>query len=158
MAAPTITARTTPTGFELPEGYRVTIAFAAKPAVQLWEKSVKPFGIDGGDPIDFTTQHNTDVMTQRPPHLKKITEITFTAGYDPDAMTDLMAMVNNEDSITVHYPENSTHSFFGWLQKAEFSEMKVKEMPLGTFTVAVSNWDPVNKVEQKPVFTPAAGT
>ncbi len=39
----------------LDDGYQTLIEFAENPAIKLWEKSVTPPGIDGGDAIDTTT-------------------------------------------------------------------------------------------------------
>jgi hypothetical protein len=158
MAAPTITARTIPTGYRLPEGFKITIAFALQPAVQFWEKAVKPGGIDGGEPLDFTTQHNIAWHTSRPRKLKKKEPYTATVAYDPDCLPIINGMINSEDSVTIHWPENSTDSFYGYLQKFEPKELKVGEPPEAEITIAVTNWDPTANVEQGPVFTPAAGT
>ena len=79
MAAPAITARTTPAGIMLKDGYSTKIAFAADPDVSFWEKTVKPPGIDGGDGIEQTTMHNSAYRTMRSRSLKTLTEASGKA-------------------------------------------------------------------------------
>ncbi len=158
MAAPAITARTLPTGYRLPEGFKITIAFAFKNTVQFWEKAVKPGGIENGEPLPFTTQHNINWHTFRPRALKTRGHYTATVAYDPDVLPDIVTMCGKEDSVTIHWPEGSTDSFYGYLMKFEPKELKEGEPPDADIEIAVTNWDYVNSVEQGPVFTAAAGT
>jgi len=163
MAAPTITARSlpSPASGKMPDGFPTTIAFAANAAIQFWEVTTQPPGIDGGEPINNTTMLNILWRTMRARKLKTLTPIKVTAAYDPDAFnsaTNLVTMINHEDSVTVHFPTNDTVAFYGYLQKAEPAEHKEGEMPLLTITVVPTNWDPANNVEAGPLYTSAAGT
>lgn len=158
MAAPATTARTVPTGFKMPEGFPITIAFASNPSVAFWEQSVKPFGEDVGDGIDTTTQHNTEWRTKASPRLKEASDVTGTAMYDPDARPAIRALVGREQAITIHYPDGSTDAFYGFLKQTEYSEAKPKESPTLNYTIVVTNWDPVNKLEVGPVHVASAGT
>jgi len=158
MAAPTVTARVKPSGFKLPDGYRSTWAFALKPAIQLWEKTVKPPGVDGGAAIDQTTMHNDAWRTVAPRSLKTLTESSFKFAYDPDAYPDIIAMVNIQQSITCHEPDGSAIAIYGFLQKVEFDPLEEGKQPEGTATVTPTNYDPVNNIEAGPLFVPAAGT
>ena len=63
MAAPTIGTKPTPTGVPLRDGQWTHISFAADETVGFWEKTVQPFGFDGGEPVDQTTMHNEEVLT-----------------------------------------------------------------------------------------------
>lgn len=158
MAAPAHTTRTIPTGYPLKEGFRIYYAFAKNATVQIWEQVGKPLGYDGGEAIDTTTQWNTAYHTMRPQYLKKHDPITFTGPYDPDIHSALPSLINNEGSLTIYYPDGSYHDLYAFLQKVEFSDNKIGEMPTATFTIIVTNWDPVNNVEVDPVFTAATGT
>jgi hypothetical protein len=158
MAAPTVVARSTPTGFKMPDGYRALWAFANKPAIQLWEKQVKSPGVDGGEGIDTTTMHNNAYRTKAARHLKTLSDGSFAAAYDPDVIVDILAQTNIEQSITVHFPDNSSWSFWGYMQKWEPAELKEGEFPEATVTIVITNWDPMNFVEAGPVYTPASGT
>lgn len=158
MAAPAITARVEPTGIMLQDGFPTIIAFAANPSVNLWEVTVKPPGIDGGDAIDVTTMHNTTWRVRRARRLKTLTDSTFTAGYDPNAFAQTLALCNVEGAITIHWPDGGTYSFFGYMQKFEPNEVKEGDFPTAQVTIVPTNYDPVGHVEAGPVEVDALGT
>lgn len=160
MAAPVLTALGTPAGRFMKEGYVTRLAFAALPTVSLWIKSLKPPGVDGGDPIDITTMHNATWETMAYKALKKLTEGTFTAAYDPNiyASAQIQALININTSISVHYPDGSTLVFWGAMTKGDPSEHKRGEFPEFSVTFVPSNWDDVNWVEAAPVITSVPGT
>lgn len=158
MAAPIPTPRVKPTGFKMPDGYRTLITFRINPAIQLWEKNVKPPGLDGGDKIDTTTMHNDVWRTYEHRSLKTLTDASAACAYDPQVWNGLLELINFVTSITITYPDHATLTFWGYLQKAEVEEHKEGEMPMINATIAPTNWDDVNFVEAGPVFVPAAGT
>ncbi len=158
MAAPVPSTRQTPVGIKLKDGYSSLVTFATDPDVSLWEKRITPPGIDGGEAIEQTTMHNTAWRTFAPRGLKTLTEFTFTAAYDPDAINQLYALVNVETTVTVRFPDGSTLAFYGYLQKMEPEELTEGEQPELTVTVTPTNFDHVNKVEAAPVLTSVAGT
>lgn len=158
MAAPTPVTRVTPGGVKLKDGYPTRVAFSLDPDVSLWEKSVKPPGMDGGDPIDQTTMWNEDFRTRAPRSLVTLTESTFKAAYDPDVYNQLMAMLNKEQTITDVLPDGSTLSYYGFMQKFEPDDHVEGTQPEATVTIVPTNFDPVNKVEAGPVLISAPGT
>lgn len=158
MSAPATTARQTPAGIKLDDGYQTKIAFAADPDVSFWEKTVKPPGLDGGSPIDTTTMHNTTWRTMAARALITLTESTVNAAYDPNVYNNILALINVEGAITVRFPDGSTLSFFGFLQKFEPNDNAEGEMPMAAVTITPTNYDPVGKVEAAPVLTSVAGT
>ena len=121
MAAPTATARGTPDGIPLRDGYSSKITLGDDATIELWEKSVKPPGIDGGEPVDQTTMHNSTWKTSRPRSLKTITPVTCRASYDPDIYDELTSIINTEDEITVKFADGSTIALWGYLQKFDRS-------------------------------------
>ncbi len=157
MAAPTPTARTLPTGYKMPEGFKSLITFSGKPGINIWEMEVKPPGVESGDPINTTTQHNIRWRTFALPYLLTLMPLTIKFAYDPDVLlTDILTLCGDDGQvITVLYPENTTICFWGGMSKAEFDNLKEKEFPTGTMTVVPTNWDKSNKVEAGPVETPA---
>ncbi len=158
MAAPTLTARVTPVGIHLDDGFPTVYSFERDTNISFWEKSVKPSGQDGGDPIPTSNMFNVTFHTMAPRSLKKSTEATITAAYDPVVKDDIAALINRPGSITEHYPDGSTYTYFGYLQKVEFSDMKEGEQPELTATICVTNYDPVNRVEAAPVLVGVTGT
>lgn len=157
MAAPSHTARTIPTGFKTPEGYRCIFSMAGAPTIQLWEIGGKPPSIDGGDLINTTTQWNVSWETFFPRHLKKVDDVTFEVAYDPDAWNTIAAQVNVNQSFSFFFPDGSYVDFWGVLRKVEWAELKIGEFPKATVTIGVTNTD-ASSVESGPVFTAAVGT
>ncbi len=158
MAAPSPTSRSTPSGFQMPDGYQSFITFANKPAVQLWEKTVKPPGFDGGEGIDTTTMFNQIYRTKRARHLRTLTDATANCAYDPDALDDLLSLINSETTITIRFPDNTSLAFWGYMQKVEFADLKEGEQPMASVTVTPMNYDPTTNTINGPVLTEAAGT
>lgn len=160
MAAPTVTARQLPPGgtYKLPDGFKTTYANAVYPAIQFFEMTVKPPGLDGGDAIQTTTMLNNKWRTYDHRHLLTLDESTITAAYDPDMYSQIILLINQTTSWTVHFPDNSSLAFYAFAQKFEFQELKEGEMPLVNITIRPTNWDPTNFVEADPVYTPASGT
>lgn len=158
MSAPALSARSTPSGILLPDGYQTLISFTANTSVSFWEKTVKPPGADGGDPIQQTTMHNIAWRTMAPRALKTLTESTCVAAYDPNVFNQIISLINVRTSITVHFPDGSTLVFYGFLQKFEPSEMKEGDQPEATVTICPTNYDYSAHVEAAPVLTSVAGT
>lgn len=158
MAAPSTTARQNPPGIKLPDGFSSKIAFSRDPDLDVWERTVKPSGTDGGEPIDVTTMHNTTWRTKRPRSLKDKSNITVEAGVDPSAFDQLDELVNEEGSITQIFPDGGTESVWGFLKSWEPSNFTEGEMPTVTLEIVVTNWDPVNRVEAGPARVEVTGT
>lgn len=158
MAAPTPTARGTPAGIKLKDGFRTLITFSRSTTASLWEKTVKPPGIDGGDPIDQTTMHNSAWRTTAPRQLKTLTECSGKAAYDPNVVNQLYDLINIEQTITVTFSDGSTLAFYGFLKMFETDELSEGQQPEASFTIVPTNFDHVNKVEAAPVLTSVSGT
>jgi hypothetical protein len=142
----------------MPDGFSTTICPSSNPAIQFWEKTVKPPGFDGGTSIDTTTMLNKIWRTMDARHLKSLAAGAATCAYDPDFYAGILALLNAPQSWTVHFPSGDSLSFYANLEKAEFQENKEGEMPLVDLTLVPTNWDPAGFVEAGPVYTPAAGT
>src|SRR6185369_5718484 len=160
MAAPTPTARTTPSGVIIPEGFKGLITFARLPAASFWEKAVTPASIDGGEKIDITTMHNNRTRVFAPRTLYTPGEATVKCGFDAKFKDQARrTLINAEDTITETFPDGSTYCYYGYLQKAELGEMSVDGgFPEATLTIVQTNYDPVNRVEAEAVLTEVVGT
>lgn len=157
MAAPSATARQTPSGRRLKNGFKSLITFARAPSIGIWEIAVKPMGFDGGDPVDTTTQHNNAWLTSAPRELIKCTAISGKCAYDPKAKTTLLSLLNIEDTITCRYSDGSTEAAFGFLRTFEPDEMVEGTMPTASFEIEITNVDS-SGAEQDPVVVEVAGT
>lgn len=161
MTAPAHTNRINPSTaskIALEDGFSSVFAFAIDPDVALWEKTVKPPGYDGGEPIDTTTMHNSEWRTMAPRQLITMSALTGTAAYDPVLYTQLRSLINVEGAITQHFPDGSKISFYGFLQKWEPDALAEGKQPECQFTIVVTNQDPTTGAEEDPVYVDVAGT
>jgi len=158
MAAPTPTARATPSGIPLKDGYQTLITIASDTDISFWEKTVTPPGIEGGERVEQTTMHNTTWLTFRPQELADLTECTIVAAYDPDAYDEILAVLNVETTITVTFPDGSTLAFFGYLRTFTPSENARGSQPEATIVIGPTNWDSSNNVEAGPAMAEVEGT
>ncbi len=156
MAAPGVTARVTPVGIDLADGYSSKVAFQLDPDISFWEVSLTPPGRESSM-IDQTTMHNTDYETSSVHHLKKVGDITGKAAYDPAVKTQIDAIIGRNQTVTFHYPDGSTESVWGALQSATHDEHSRKTKPLINFTVVCTNRDNSGD-EQAPVIVSVPGT
>jgi hypothetical protein len=155
---PVATARGTPSGIKLDDGFRTLVTFASNPTISFWEKAVTPPGLDGGDAVETTTMHNLTYRTMSPRHLKTMTSTTMTAAYDPAVYTSIVALINVKTTVTVTFPDGSTLAFFGFLQKFDPGELKEGDQPTASITFTPTNQDPTTGVEAAPVLVSVAGT
>ena len=90
MANAATTARATPGGIRMEDGYQTLLAFELDSNIDFWEKTVSPFGLDGEDEIPTTTMHNTLYRTFYQRALITITECVLTVAYDPCVMENII--------------------------------------------------------------------
>ena len=158
MAAPSPTARGTPAGIPLRDGYQALITFVTNDVIKFWEKNVKPPGVDGGDAIPTTTMHNTTYRTFDARSLSELTDVTTTVAYDPAVYDEILALVNVRTTVTVTFADGSTICFFGFLRLFDASDLEEGTQPEASITIKPTNWDPSNNVEAGPVVDEVAGT
>lgn len=158
MAAPVPTARGTPSGIKLDDGFRTLVTFATNPTIGFWEKAVTPPGLDGGTEIDTTTMHNITYRTNAPRQLKRMTPFSMRAAYDPLVYTTMLSLINVETTVTVRFPDGSTLAFYGFLMNFQPDQLVEGTQPEATLTVVPTNQDPVTGAEEAAVLTNVAGT
>ena len=152
------TARIAPVGIPLDDGFSTKIAFASDPDVSFWEKTVKPPGVDGGDAIEQTTMHNTAWRTMSSRSLKTLTPVTGTCAYDPVVYDQIVALINVEGSITVHFSNGDTLDFFGFLKSFDPGDNEEGSQPEASFEIVPTNTDPSDGSESAPNYITSAGT
>ena len=158
MAAPTATPRVTPTGIWLEKGYQALVTLALDTNIELWEKTVQPPGLDGGEKIDTTTQHNTTYRTFAPRALVTGSDCKFKCAYDPTAYTSILAVINEPTTITVTFPDGSTVAFYGYLQAFQPDAMEEGKQPEADVNIVCTNYDHTAHTEAGPTITSVAGT
>jgi len=156
MAAPSVTARSTPAGTHLESSHATKIASVLDPDISFWEKSVKPPGIDGGDPVSQTTHFNTTWRTMAPRILKTLTPINVSdAAYDPQVFSQILAIVNVNTEWTVHLSNGDTIAVWAYLRSAEPNDLPQDEsnvQPSLSIVIQPTNRDS-SGAEQGPVYT-----
>lgn len=129
----------------LVDGFRSIIAMAALPGVFLREKEVTPIGYEGGGGIETTTMRNAPnglpvnpgqaVMSTRtfaPKSLITISEMDFTAQYDPFVLGQILAVVNIIQLFTITFPDGATAAVYGWLDVFKPQALKEGDFPLAS--------------------------
>jgi len=152
------TSRSTPVGSRLDDGFSTKIAFAADADVSFWEKTVTPPGIDGGDPIDITNMFNSATRTKAARSLYEVTDASATVAYDPVVIDQILALVNVNGSITVHFPNGDTLDFFGYLRSFTPQENQEGEEPLADIVIVATNVDSSTGAETAPNYKTSVGT
>lgn len=147
------TPRGNPVGPYFEDGFQTLLAFAADPDVKLWERTVQPPGIDGGDPIDITTMHNEELTTSAPRSLKSITASTMVVAYNGESLEQAMALINVNGWITAHLPDGSTYDFVGYLKSFVPNGHEIGGFPLANCQIIPTNQ--IDGVETPPEYTPA---
>ena len=137
------------------DGHGTTYAFADLPSVNFYEKQVTPPGLDGGGENDTTTMQNTTYRTRAPKQLVTLTESTLVAAYDPDVYDDIVGAngINNNQLITITFPDGSTLAFWGWINSFVPNEMVEGSQPTANVSIMCSNQNGAG-AETAPVFTP----
>lgn len=158
MSAPTLVVRSTPAKARLRDGYQALVAMSVAPDLSFYEEAVGMPGVEGGEPINTTTQWNTLYRTMAARALQTLTPFTVTGAFHSDILIDLADVVNVEGSISVHFPDNGAITFYGYLQNFQGPQMVEGTMPVGTVTFVPTNTDPVTGTEQGPIYTANAGT
>jgi hypothetical protein len=121
------------------DGFKTTVAFANYPAVKFYEKTVTPPGMEGGGENDTTTMRNTTFRTKAPKKLISLTPMTLVAAYDPDVYNDCIDMLNENQQITITWPDASTLVFWGWLDQFTPNEVAEGAQPTANCTIIPSN-------------------
>jgi len=111
------------------------------PDFSIWEKTVKPPGVDGLPAIDTTTMHNVTWRSFSPRSLKTLTTFTVTGAYDPDCYDDAVTLVNENIVITVTFPDDAQICFWGAITNMDFAELAEGTHPQVTITVTPTNQD-----------------
>jgi len=122
----------------LDDGFSTIISIGG---TNLYEKTVKLPGLDGGGPIDITTMRNTAYRTQAAKSLIALSDAPFQAAFAPAAYSTLLSVVNLNQAITYTFPDASTLVVWGWLGKFEPNDMVEGEHPTAECMMHFSNID-----------------
>lgn len=158
MTTPAVIARGVPDHSFLEDGFQITIAFSADTTIALYEKVVTPPGVDGGEPIPLANQLSTTYRTFTSRALKTLTPMQFTCAYATKAYPRLVTLINVEGTITIHWPDGATLSFYGFLQAFQPAPVSEGVNPEASCIIVPTNRDPISKVEVAPSYVIGSGT
>lgn len=154
------------------DGYSTTIIFGHNGATvppgfpaAFREKTVTPFELDGGGPLDTTDMHNLVMRTAAPKTLLSSGEQRNTVYYDPLILPQLISGMQFNCFIVIRNPDGSGWGFWGWVEKFTPNERREGENPTAEMTIHASHAEPAGLtadggacgVEAPPTFF-AAGT
>ncbi len=129
---------------KMEDGWDAKISFSGQGSqidVYMFETEVTPPGLAAGGPIDTTTLRNLIYRTQVPKSLISGTPASFVGAYDPDLLTELLTAIGVNQEIVITYPDDSTLTFWGWIDEFTPGPLVEGVMPLATITIIPSNWD-----------------
>lgn len=145
------------------DGYQTTIDFSSSEMTSdaliiriMEEKEVTPPGFAGGGANDASTMRNVTWRTMSPKSLKTLTPVTLAVAYDPALYDEMDAMINDNQLITITFPDGATLAFWGWIDEFTPNASIEGEQPTANITIIPSNQDADNSnAEIAPVFTAA---
>lgn len=136
------------------DGFATTIAFSAGTSgvtFLCYEKEVTPPGLSAEGPNDTTTMRNTLYRTKAPKSLVTMLPGSFVAAYDPEVIDEIVAMLGVNQSIVITFPDDSTWTFWGWIDSFVPGPIVEGEQPTADVTIEVSNQNG-SQVETAPVY------
>jgi len=124
---------------KLSDGYQTLISFSANSSIKLWEKTVTPPAISGGGGIDTTGMTNETYRTKAPKSLLTIENTSSTCRYDPAVYSEILALMNVVNTITLTWPDATTLSFEGFLDVFTPNELTEGEEPTAEIDIIAGN-------------------
>jgi len=140
---------------KMDDGFPTKITFSGAGSqvdVYLFEKEVTPPGFTGGGAIDTTTMRNETFRTKLPKSLIDTSPCSFTGAYDTSLYTEILTAINVNQEIVVTFPDDSTLTFWGWVDEFTPNALVEGEQPTASVTIIPSNWD--GDAEIAPVMGP----
>jgi len=143
------------------DGYQTTIDFSSSEMTSdafilllMEEKEVTVPGISGGGANDASTMRNATWRTMSPKSLRTLTPMTVTIAWDSALYDEIVNMINDNQLITITFPDGSTLAFWGWIDDFAPGAQSEGSQPTATITIIPSNQDGDNNdAEIAPVYT-----
>lgn len=136
------------------DGHATTIAFSTSASglsLYMWEKEVTPPGMSMGGENDTTTMRNSAWRTKAPKQLRTLTPCTFSVAYDPAVYDEMLDLIGVNQSIEITFPDDSTLTFWGWIDEWTPGNIVEGEQPVADITIIPSNQN-ASQVETAPQY------
>lgn len=138
------------------DAHGTVITFASNNAVKMEPFQTTPPGVDGGAALPATTHENTAVHTDCPQILYRITEGGLQVYFDPAVLPEILALVNQNQAITVTFKDGSTWTFWGWLRTFVPDPFVSGQRATATVAISISNLNNADpQVETAPAYAAA---
>lgn len=121
----------------------------------IWEREVSPPGMQGGGANDITTMRNTRWRTMAPKKLMTLGEMSCTFAYDPQVYEVLVAMMQVNQLMEIHFSDDSKLRFWGFFDELSPNSVSEGEMPDADVTIIPTNYDS-NGNEVAPIYIEAS--
>lgn len=157
MPAATPTARGTPTGIKLRDGFSSKITLSGNTTINFWEKSVTPPGMDGGPPVEQTTMFNETRVTKAPQVLYDMTDGAAKVAYDPAVYTQIISIINQPITITQTWRDGTTLADYGYLQSFKPDPLERGKQPEASVVIVYTGQD-TSGTEWAPTITSVSGS
>jgi len=115
------------------DGYNCRISLVNQ-GITVYEKNVTPPGVEGGDPINITTNDNGDFQSFAPRSRKQKTPAQSEVTYNDTDLDALEAAVDQSDDILRVWPDDSTKLESGWLRSSIPNQTQEGEQPTTNLT------------------------
>lgn len=123
------------------DGGGIRVVFVNQ-GISVYEKNVTPGGVEGGDPIDITTNDNTSQRSFAPPRLTSPTPTNLEVTYDETDLAALEAAVDQSDTIRIEWPDDTTRAKVGWLRSVTPNQATEGEQPTAALVVEYEGEQP----------------
>jgi hypothetical protein len=133
------------------DGHPTIINFPGA-GITFWEKEVTPPGMDSGGPNDVTTMRNITFRTKSPKRLITLTQMKLKVAYDPAVYTTISAQIGINQVIVIAFPDTTTMTFWGWLDKFTPDNIREGEQPTAEITIECSNHNNANPPVESPII------
>ena len=143
------------------DGYQTLITFtsslltsAGEITLLMHEEEVTPPGVEGGDAIKVTSMRNSAWHTFVPQSLKTLTDGGALVSYDPELYEEMIAMINDNQAITITFPGTETLVFWGFVKSFIPGSQVIGSKPTANIVIVPTNRNGGNSdVEIAPVYS-----
>lgn len=140
----------------LRDGFSTLISLTNLPGIAIFERETTPPPLDGGGPIESASMRATAWRQKDPKTLKGMGSMTLTVMYSTGAYAAIAGQINQNQSITLTWPDGATLRFYGFIDKFAPSGHSEGNLPTAQMTIEVTFRHPTTGAEVAPIFTAGA--
>jgi len=143
------------------DGYQTLMTFTSslltsndEVSLLMHEEEVSPPGVEGGDAIKVTSMRNSAWHTFAPQSLKTLTDAGALVSYDPELYEEMIAMINDNQEITIQFPDTETLVFWAFVKSFTPNAQVIGGKPTANIVITPTNRDGDNSnAEIAPAYS-----